>query len=143
MDAGRLLPHEPPMVCIDRLLFASAEQAQTLVCLRPGHILLHNGQLCAAGYVEIAAQSAGAMQGFARLHLGLPAQEGFLAAVQDFVISGRAREGDCLVSTVRLQAEVGGVLLIRAETVRKESDGREELLAKGTLKVFVPERGNG
>lgn len=141
--AGDYLPHAAPMLCIDTLISASATSAEADVLLSAGHILLHKGRMQEAGYVELAAQTAGAMKGFADKVLGLPAREGFLAAIQDFSVYGLATQGERLRITVSLQAEVSGISLIKAEIFRSSITGSAEqegtLLASGKLKVFVPQ----
>ncbi|MDR1489358.1 MAG: hypothetical protein LBS65_02570 [Desulfovibrio sp.] len=147
MPAGPFLPHAPPMLCLDRLICVSETAAEAEVVLAPGHILLHEGLLCDAGHVELAAQTAGAMKGYmkscaegdaagsAKTSPGL----GFLAAAQDFSVMGKARAGDTLRVRVSLRAEVAGVRLLEAEIRRLPAGAPPEILARGKLKVVVPE----
>lgn len=140
--AGEFLPHAEPMLCIDRLLSASAMHAEAETTLFAGHTLLHGGLLSEAGYIEIAAQTAGAMKGYGEKLLGLPVRNGFLAAVQDFSIHAEAREGDVLHTSISLQAEVAGVSLLEAVIIRaprpgESVNGQGTLAASGKLKVFV------
>lgn len=137
--AEQYLPHRPPMVCIDELLCASTTHAEALARLDPDHILLHEGTLTEAGYVELAAQTVGAMKGYLEEQHGLPVREGFLAAARNFSFHGTARAGDTLHITVALAAEVAGVSLIEASIARKGDNGDVTLLADGKLKLFVPE----
>lgn len=146
MPAGPFLPHAPPMLCLDRLLYASESDAEAEVVLKPGHILLHEDLLYDAGYVELAAQTAGAMKGYLEscAEGGAGSGEtspglGFLAAVQDFSVMGSAGTGDILRIRVNLRAEVAGVRLLEAEIRRVLSGGPSEILARGKLKVVVPE----
>lgn len=134
IDARRLLPHAGPMCCIDRLLRSSKRDACAEVALASGHSLLRGGELDPAGYVELAAQTAGAMQGYDRLIQGLPPAFGYLVGVQDFVIHGVARLDDCLHVQVAIDAELGEVTILNASVRRGD-----ELLAEGRLKVYVPE----
>jgi predicted hotdog family 3-hydroxylacyl-ACP dehydratase len=139
IPAADLLPHAPPMLCIDALLSASATGATASAHLGPDHILLHAGALTRPGHVELAAQTAGAMKGFAEKQLGLPVKKGFLAAAQDFSFLRDAKEVDTLRITVALTAEVAGVSLLEAAIYRETAGDEPELLSKGKLKVFVPE----
>ncbi len=127
------------MLCIDTLQYAATHEATALAQLRHGHILLHAGVLTRAGHIELAAQTAGTMKGFAEAQLGSPVREGFLAAAQDFSFLSDAKEGDTLRIEVVLTAEVAGVSLLEA-AIYREKDGEEpELLSTGKLKVFMPE----
>lgn len=134
LEAPGLLPHAGPMCCIDRLLASDTASALAEVVLEEGHSLLDGETLVPCGFVELAAQTAGAMQGFDRKRLHLPPQFGYLAGAQDFAVHGTARVGDRLEIAVQLEAELGGVRLITAE-IR----GAGGVLATGRLKVYVPE----
>ncbi|MDR1360188.1 MAG: hypothetical protein LBJ82_04320 [Deltaproteobacteria bacterium] len=122
------------MCCIDRLLESSKTAAAAEVTLAAGHSLLRGETLDGAGYVELAAQTAGSMQGY-DLHIqNLPPKPGFLVGVQNFHIHEEARVGDTLRITVALTAEMAEVSVLSAAVFR---NGR--LLAEGRLTVFVPE----
>lgn len=143
LPAAELLPHRPPMLCIDMLLWASESEAEASVELSPGHLLLHERRLHESGFIELAAQTAGAMKGYNEKKQGKPVRDGFLAAVQKFFCSGFAGEGDSLRITVNLVAEIGGVSLLEVSILRETADCRE-MLAHGKLKVFiVPEQESG
>jgi predicted hotdog family 3-hydroxylacyl-ACP dehydratase len=143
LPAADLLPHRPPMLCIDLLLHASAHEAEASADLFPGHLLLHKGRLHESGFIELAAQTAGAMKGYNEKIKGRPVRDGFLAAVRKFSCPGIAGEGDTLRIAVKLVAEMGGVSLLEAG-ISRDAAGCREILAHGTLKVFiVQEQENG
>jgi predicted hotdog family 3-hydroxylacyl-ACP dehydratase len=141
LPAEHLLPHRPPMLCLDCLCAVSETRAEAAARLAPGHILLHEGALCEAGLVELAAQTVGAMQGYWDLRLGRPARDGFLAAAQRFVFFDRAGVGDALRITVDLVAELAGMYLVEAAITKIDATGEPTTIAAGKLKVFVPEQG--
>ena len=134
VDARRLLPHAGPMCCIDRLLSSSKTAAVAEVMLTDGHSLLDGDTLDRPGYVELAAQTAGAMQGFDQYIQGLPPKFGYLVGVQDFYIHADARRGDRLRLEVSIEAELGEVTVLSARVCCEDA-----LLAEGRLKVYVPE----
>ena len=134
LDAQQFLPHTGAMCCIDRLLSSSKTAAATDVVLTPDHFLLRGNELDPSGYVELAAQTAGAMSGYDRRIQDLPLKQGFLVGVQDFVIHADARVGDCLRMDVATFAELGEMAVLTAQVRRGD-----ELLAEGRLKVYVPE----
>jgi predicted hotdog family 3-hydroxylacyl-ACP dehydratase len=163
VPARKLLPHRPPMLCIDALIdFQDASgrcpeppvrvgegqgsavalvntRAETETHLHAGHLLLFNGALTEAGCVELAAQSVAAMKGYAETMLGMPVREGFLAAVRDFTFTGQARAGDTLRIAVGVTAEVAGISLVEAVIRRRESEKNFSVLARGSLKVYAPD----
>lgn len=129
-----LLPHQPPMVCIDRLLEAGEDRGLCEVRLVEGHTLLDaKGRLEPCGFVELAAQSVAALKGWERVRRGLPLPLGFLVGVQDFVCSGAARVGDTLrIETVSLGV-FEGFGVVRAHITRGET-----VLAQGRIKLYTP-----
>ena len=80
------------------------------------------------------AGAAGAMHGYDQFVRDAPPKAGFLVGVQDFDILSPVREGDRLRITVSTLGALGDVTLLAAEIRRDET-----LVAKGKLKVFVPE----
>lgn len=134
LDARALLPHEGPMCCIDRLLSSSKTAAAAEADLHAAHSLLTDGFLDPAGCVELAAQTAGAMQGFDQHIQGLPPRSGFLVGVQDFAVHGAARIGDTVRMEVDIIAELGDMTVLSARLFHQAT-----LLAEGRLKVYVPE----
>lgn len=131
MEAAALLPHTGRMLCVDRLLSRSGGSGVAEAVLVPGHILLAGNALDPAGYVELAAQAAGLVQGHARRTEGREPGMGYLAGVQDFRIVAEARVGDVLRLEITAVAELGNVSVVSAVIFR---DG--ETLAEGTLKVY-------
>ena len=127
------------MLCLDRLVRATDDEAEAEVLLQEGHILLNaEGRLESCGMVELAAQCAGAGLGYARRLLGLEPQLGFLVEARRFAVAGTAGTGDLLRVTTARAAEVGGVALVEA-TVH----AGDRLIASGRLKVFSFAEGVG
>ena len=136
LDARLLLPHAGSMCCIGRLLSSTGTAAVAEVTLTREHRLVSNGTLDKAGYVELTAQTAGAMQGYTLYRQGLPPKFGYLVGAQDFVFHRAARTGDTLTIRVDTLAELGEVTVLTSSVLLGE-----EILAEGRLKVFVPETG--
>lgn len=133
MPADRLLLHRPPMLCIDALLSCGEESALVAACLKPGHIFLDaDGNFDPAGFIELAAQSAGAMQGWLALRAGKAPAPGLLVGAQDFVFRAPAGVGDELRIFIRLLTAFQGVNVLEARVERNE-----EIPAEGRIKVFV------
>ena len=134
IPAQELLPHKGPMCCIDFLVHVTPAEARGTVTLLPNHVLVHEGELIAAGFIELAAQTAGAMQGYWQKKEHLPVRVGYLVAVQNFSMLQPAYVGDALAISVAVQGELEGVSILVAAIHR-----HQELLAQGKLKVFVKE----
>ncbi|MDR2744880.1 MAG: hypothetical protein LBB66_06790 [Desulfovibrio sp.] len=137
------MPHALPMLCIDALISVSKTGAEATAFLRSGHILLDIDVISEVGYIELAAQTAGALKGYWDKAAERPIGDGYLAAVQNFTVWGKARLGETLSTSVTLLTELSGVQLIEAEIRRlPKKTGQNAAcspLASGRLKLFVPE----
>lgn len=134
LDASELLPHSGSMRCIDRLLTSTKTAAVADVDLKPKHSLLSWGKLDPAGYIELAAQTAGAMQGYDQRTQGLEPKFGMLVGTQNFTILDYAYEGERLLIDVTIIAELGELTVMDAVIRRGET-----VLAHGQIKVYVPD----
>lgn len=134
-EATALLPHKGRMCCIDTLVACREDGAEALAALRPGHALLDAaGRMDSFGFIELAAQAAGAMHG---MQAGENRPElAMLVGVQKFAARGVARLGDALRISVSVLGSIEDMLSL-GFTVGK--DGLDDApLAEGRLSVFVP-----
>jgi predicted hotdog family 3-hydroxylacyl-ACP dehydratase len=143
VPAQTVLPHTLPMLCIDTLIAVSETSAEAIVNLAPGHILLEGDTLSEVGYIELAAQTAGAMKGYWKIKAGRPIGDGYLVAVQNFTVSEKARIEERLTIQIELLTVLSNIYLIEAKIVRlpKEVNNKTYCcnLASGKLKLFIPE----
>jgi 3-hydroxymyristoyl/3-hydroxydecanoyl-(acyl carrier protein) dehydratase len=135
------------MCCIDHLTAFTETGGEAAVLLRPGHILLNaDGRMDPCGFIELAAQTAGAMAGAqAETAMGgSPPDSAMLVGVQKFFARGRALCGDRLRVEVAVLARLEDMLSLRF-TVRKDRpEGSENTpLADGRLSAFVSGTGDG
>ena len=133
IPAAQLLPHQQAMCCIDSLLTCGPDSAQALVHLKDGYIFLNNGILERAAYIELAAQTAGAMQGYLALHSKEQISSGYLVGAQDFTFFADAFAQQTLLITVAAVSAFQNICLVEASI---QAEGT--LLAQGLLKVFIP-----
>ena len=121
------------MCCIDTLLYCDESTIRSEVLLRPGHTLLDGLTLDRAGFIELAAQTAGLSQGLALKEQGAPPALGMLVGVQGFEVIADARQGDTLCISVTKEAELGNIHVLAFSVHRQAT-----LLAQGRLKVHIP-----
>lgn len=137
-SAARLLPHEPPMVYIDRLLEADDERGLCETILTAGHMLLDDhGTMERSAFIELAAQSFAALKGWEFIRRDLPFPIGYLVGAQGFECLDDARQNDrLLIETVAL-GTFEGFGVVRA-TITRDGD----VLARGKIKLYVPQAGD-
>lgn len=137
-SADRLLPHEPPMVYIDRLLEADEERGLCETILTAGHMLLdENGMMDRSAFIELAAQSFAALKGWEFVRRGLPFPIGYLVGAQGFECLEDARQDDRLLIETEALGTFEGFGVVRATISRNG-----EVLARGKIKLYVPQTGD-
>jgi predicted hotdog family 3-hydroxylacyl-ACP dehydratase len=124
------------MVLLDAVVRSGGDSMVTEWTVPPGGPWVLAGVLDRAALVEVAAQTAAAAAGLARLERGLPPEPGYLGAIQDFEFSGDARSGDRLLCTVETRFRVGSVTRVSC-TVRRDPDPGDPPLARGELSLAV------
>lgn len=133
MSAGRLIPHRPPMLLVDRLLTAESDSGTVEACFDSGSILVNSrGEVDEVVLVELLAQGYAAIKGYEDLSNGTPVKEGFLVGVRKLRISGQAFAGDRLLITIRTVGTFEGFAVVEGEIRRKD-----EIIAAGTLKLLL------
>lgn len=139
LEAVALLPHKSRMCCIDRLVEFSKVSATAEAKLRPGHILLNADSIMEpCGFIELAAQTAGAMYGASSIAGNVSLA--MLTSLQKVTILNDARLNDVLRITVNVIGELEGILSLQFMIHRQNSDATDmPLLAQGRLTAYVPQ----
>ena len=132
VEASRVVPHQPPMLLLDRLLEVKERASVCEMTVRPDMIFVDGaGKLDDACYPELISQAIAAQEGFRRMGSQDTPQEGFLLGVKKMEISGVAQVGDTLRIEVFKTARYGEFGIIDGTVFRGE-----ELIARGELKVW-------
>jgi predicted hotdog family 3-hydroxylacyl-ACP dehydratase len=135
MHVGTLIPHEPPLRLIDRLLEVKDRYGIAEAVVRPENVLIdEDGGLDPVAMIELMAQSYAALKGYEDLINGRPKQKGFLVGIAEFRLTGRAIRGQRLRIKVERVGSTGGFSLAEGE-VRH----RDQVVAVGTIKIWIPE----
>jgi radical SAM protein with 4Fe4S-binding SPASM domain len=132
VDAGLLVPHQQPMLLIDRLLEIQERASLSEMIVRPDMVFVgEDGKLDNASYPEIISQAIAAQEGFRKLGSRSPQREGFLLGIKNLVITGSAKVGDTLRISVLKVAKYGDFGIIQGEVMNGDS-----LVASGEVKVW-------
>lgn len=136
MDAGRLIPHRPPMRLVDTLLSVreGCGVAET-VLPRTNMMADAEGRLDEVAFVEMIAQGYAALKGYLDLVEGKPPGEGFLVGVRNLEIAGRAYAGDRLLTSIRTVTSFGGFAVVEGSVTRGD-----DIVASGILKLWLVEK---
>ena len=135
MDVSVLIPHQPPLRLVDRLLEAVDQYGVVESVVHPGSVLLdQDGVLDPVAMIELMAQAYAALKGYNDLTNAIQPKKGFLVGIRDFNVRGRAREGDRLHIRVETIGSTGMFSLAAGE-VRQGKN----VVAEGTIKVWISE----
>ena len=133
IPAHILVPHQKPMLLIDRLLSCDNSTGVVEAIIRDENIFAgENGRLDSAALIELMAQSYAAIEGYRCLSDNLPVRQGFLVGMQQIDIKGQAFVGDCLNIKITPVAIVGQFAVVAGEVLRQE-----ETIVTGNLKLWI------
>ncbi len=124
IDVRELIPQKDPFVLVDQLVSWNEAETRTRYTVPDNGIMVRNGRLCAAGLVEVMAQTSAAHIGYINKYILLrPVSMGYIGAVRRLSVYREPRVGETIEATLRIEAEAGpltriGVLLsVRNEAV--------------------------
>ncbi|MFH0880406.1 MAG: radical SAM protein [Lentisphaerota bacterium] len=126
-----LIPHQPPMRVVDRLLSVGERVAVVETTLQnDSPFARSDGSMDPSLYLELVAQAAAVMNGFKPTRL--PGQvKGYLIGARNLEARGMARVGDTLTIRVFKATRYGAFGIIEGQIFRGD-----ELLAQGEIKVW-------
>jgi predicted hotdog family 3-hydroxylacyl-ACP dehydratase len=137
MPAEPLMPHRPPMRLVDSLVSRDADGGVTESRFQPDSVMAdEHGVVDDVALAELIAQSHAAVTGHLARLCGSPARQGWLAAIRDLRITGRARVGDLLVTRVRTIAALDGLTVVEGMVACSG-----ENIARGTLTLRLADEG--
>jgi len=137
VDPTTLIPHRPPILAVDRLLYVDRSQARgerrvtASSGIRPGGSLL-DGELLEVHLIEGLAQTAGGVNGFDARETGRITRAGWLVGIRGFTIHRRPRLGERIEFEVRILKKLGELVLFDCHAMVGD-----ETIAEGEMKFFV------
>lgn len=133
MDILPFLPHRPPMLLVNRLLFANTQFIEAQYTITEDCLFLADDNfLETCAYIEILAQSFAVGTGYLRNKKELDV--GFLATMREVKVFSKAMLGDTLNAKVSLVAELTGIIVVDGELFCGEKK-----IAQGQFKVYLPD----
>ena len=118
IDIRKLLPQQPPMVMVDRLLSADLSSAVTAFEIRTDNLFVENGVLMSYALMENFAQTCAAQLGyvdkFIRGHDYV--RIGYIGSVKKMCVVEVPRVGETLTTRMEILDEVMDLMLVYAES---------------------------
>jgi len=130
-----LIPQKDPMVMVGALLEINEDSVKTEFVIPDNHILSNDEQfLNQSALIENIAQTAAVNAGYrARINKEEP-KKGFIGAIKNFELFGKAKAGDTLETVIQLKNEIFNASIIEGEIFCNNT-----CIAKGELKIFLIE----
>jgi 3-hydroxymyristoyl/3-hydroxydecanoyl-(acyl carrier protein) dehydratase len=128
-----LIPQKDPMIMVGALLEITNGKLKTEFRIPVNHILLDKNRcLSPSALIENIAQTAAVNAGYkAKINQEKP-KKGFIGAIKNFEIFGKALAGDVLETSIHLKNEIFNASIIEGEIICKN-----QLIAKGEMKIFL------
>lgn len=138
-DATGLIPHEPPMLLVSRLIEKADEGIDGGVSIIEAEVpqsgpFVDNGFLLQEYYIEVMAQAIAASDGFPQQEGEKPAT-GLLTGINGFCWTGSAEPGERIRITIRKTFEFGSAFIFDGII-----DGKSGKIAEGQLKIWKLEQ---
>lgn len=132
MNAADLMPHQPPMLLVERLLEKSDKKAKAEAVAPDGGMMIDAaGRIIPEYFIELMAQAMAAAQGYECLEEKKENLGGFMASIDAFIWYGGARPGERLLVDLEKILEFDAITCFEG---RITQDGR--LIAEGGIKVW-------
>lgn len=133
IDIHTVLPQQEPFVMVGRLVHVEMMSSTTETIVKEDNLFVDDGFFTPCGIMENIAQTCASRIGFYNKYiLRKKVQIGYIGAIRDYQILGKAKVGSLITTTVDVLEEVFGMTLASA-TVR--CDGK--IIATGQVKLAV------
>ena len=133
IDIHGVLPQQDPFVMVGRLVKFELTSSTTETLVEESNIFVDDGVFSACGLMENIAQTCASRIGFYNKYiLGNEVQIGYIGAIRDYKIIGKANVGSVITTTVDVLEEVFGMTLASAVV---SCEG--EVIATASIKLAV------
>ena len=132
VDAAKVVPHQPPMLLIDKLIEIKERSSVSEMEISDDMIFIgEKGILDRESYAEIISQAIAAQDGFKHLGNNGIRSEGLLLGIKNLEVFGDARVGDKLSIHVYKVAKYGDFGIIQGEVFKGN-----DVIARGEIKLW-------
>lgn len=133
-DIRKLIPQRDPIMMVDKLISVDGNVAITSLCIRAENYFIdEDGRLAEAGLIEHIAQAASAFAGYRAMTEGaIIPPLGLIGEVKKFHCYHRPNIADELRTTITIQTEIAGMVIITGET-----HILDEIIADTQIKIFM------
>ena len=133
IDIHTVLPQQEPFVMVGTLTHFEPLTSTTETVVKEDNLFVENGCFTPFGMMENIAQTCASRIGFYNKYiLHKDVQIGYIGAIRDYVITGKAPVGSLITTTVDVQEEVFGMTLALAKV-----ECNNKVIATAQIKLAV------
>lgn len=133
IDIHTVLPQQEPFVMVGTLTHFEPLTSTTETVVKEDNLFVENGCFTPFGMMENIAQTCASRIGFYNKYiLHKEVQIGYIGAIRDYVITGKAPVGSLITTTVDVQEEVFGMTLALAKV-----ECNNKVIATAQIKLAV------
>lgn len=115
VDIHDVLPQKEPFVMVGKLVHFEMMSSTTETLVKEDNLFVDNGVFSPCGIMENIAQTCASRIGFHNKYiLNQDIQIGYIGAIRDFVVTGQAKAGSLLTTTVDVLEEIFGMTMATA-----------------------------
>jgi len=131
-----LIPQRPPMVMIDRLIFAGDNRGVGTFFINESNPLCFEGHLTEAGLIECIAQTAAAYTGYSKLSQHKEVKRGYIGSVKNLAIYSLPGANTEITTEITVENELLGFIIITGKILRDK-----KLLAECEMRILLESHG--
>lgn len=133
IDIHTVLPQQEPFVMVGTLTHFEPLTSTTETVVKEDNLFVENDCFTPFGMMENIAQTCASRIGFYNKYiLHKEVQIGYIGAIRDYVITGKAPVGSLITTTVDVQEEVFGMTLALAKV-----ECNNKVIATAQIKLAV------
>lgn len=127
-----LIPQRSPIIMVHQLLHFEVFKAISALTVSTDTLFVRNNFLQEPGLLEHMAQTVALYSGYEYYLAKQPIKTGYIATMQNFMISALPKVGDTLTTTVIILKEMLNVNVVEITT-----QVNDQLIARGEMKLIL------
>lgn len=135
-DILDLIPQRPPMVMIDRLIYADEKSARGILHISGSNLFCIEDHFQEAGLTEFIAQTAAAFEGYRQVSGHLEVKLGYIGSIKNLIINSLPEINSDIQSEITVENELLGFTIVTGKVIQNAS-----VVAECEMRILVGQPG--
>jgi predicted hotdog family 3-hydroxylacyl-ACP dehydratase len=127
-----LIPQRPPMVMIDKLIYADEKTAKGIFFVNESNPLCFEDHLLESGMIECIAQTAAAFTGYSQLSQKKEVKRGYIGSIKNLKVYSLPATDTEIQPEITLENELLGFTIITGRIMQNN-----KLLAECEMRILI------